>query len=123
MSAYLSAHALYTDGDREVTWTEALDFHHQCGVVLSTPTVFVMARPVMMTWPDELHHTLTIAPSSADGWHVWAAAGDLPKMFEFAKEIGARQISFQRRDDARVRKYKMTHRGPQRGLRGGGRLN
>ena len=102
MSPYLRAHAAYhRDGGPWIPWVDALDFHLQHGVVISTPECFIMARRVVAAWPD--HHHLTLCAvteeDAADGWHVWSAAGSLDALLEIARRHPSREITFQRRDE------------------------
>jgi len=106
MSPYLKAHEAYhSAGDPYIAWAEALDFHLQHGLVVSTPEVFLMARKVVMAWPDDAHVSFRMPEAGeADGWHVWCAAGPLGKIMEIAEQQGARAAAFQRRT-GRVHRY------------------
>jgi hypothetical protein len=108
MSPYLSAYEAYhAAGEPYIPWTDALDFHLQHGLVISKPEVFLMARRVVMAWPDEVQVSFRIADAAeADGWHVWSAAGPLRKLLGIAEEVGARAAAFQRRT-GRVHRYGM----------------
>ena len=99
MSPYLAAHAAYhRDGPPAVPWLHAMEFHHQCAFVFSTPSLFLLARPVMMDWTPEEHISfLTADRDQADGWFVWSAGGDLKQILEIAAAFGARNACFQRR--------------------------
>ena len=110
MSPYLKAHESYhAAGEPYLPWTEALDFHLQHGLVVSTPEVFLMARKVVMAWPDDLHVSFRMPEDDeADGWHVWCAAGPLGKIMEIAKQQGAEAAAFQRRT-GRVHRYRTSN--------------
>jgi hypothetical protein len=114
---YLAAHAAYhADGPPHHGWAEVLDYHLQHGVVVSDARVFLMARPVVMAWPDweQVSWRLPDAAAGevADGWHVWSAAGDLRALLKIARAHGAEQVSFQRRNERthRVRVERMEGR-------------
>jgi len=101
-SPYLLAHEAYhRDGAPWISWVDALDFHLQHGMVISTAECFVMARRVVAAWPDHEHLTLRAAlpEDGADGWHVWSAAGSLEALREIARNHPAEEITFQRRDE------------------------
>ena len=109
MSPYLTAHASYhADGPPHYPWAEVLDFHLQHGVVVSDGRVFLMARPVVMAWPDCDHvsYRLPEAEETADGWHVWSAAGELRGLLGIARRYRARRASFQRRNE-RTHRYEI----------------
>lgn len=102
MSPYLRAHEAYhRDGGPWISWVDALDFHLQHGVVISTADSFIMARRVVVAWPDHHHLTLCAAVDGdlADAWHVWSAAGRLDALLEIAQRYPARQFTFQRRNE------------------------
>ena len=103
MVPYLRAHAAYhAAGAQEIPWTIAMDIHLQLGAVLSTPDVFVMARPVCPHWPEEMQTDLSeILPDSAT-WHIFAAAGDLSKLFIMARIHRVQSVTYQRRGAPRI---------------------
>lgn len=110
MTPYLQAYATYisNNADRELTWTESLDLHFQRGAVISTPSAFVIARPVDSAWPDELHpDPFHIASRSSPTWHVWAAAGKLSALLAIAHAHGVREVTYQRRDNLRLRRLSL----------------
>ncbi len=110
MNPYLTAHAAYVAEDRDVDWTTALDVHFQRGVVISLPDVFLLARPVDWLAEDADHLSLDHWMPGSDAWHVWAAAGSVPRLLQIAREQGAHQVSFQRRDEGRLRRYHLFNR-------------
>lgn len=109
MTPYLTAYQEYQKHNRGVTWTDALDFHFQHGVVISTPVAFLMARPVRHEWPDDIHASLSTFGKNwtHDCWHIWAAAGSLPALFEVGRLHRRPFISFQRHGQARVRRVNL----------------
>jgi hypothetical protein len=106
MNAYLTAFEEYEKHDREVSWTDALDYHFQRGAVITLPRCFVMCRPVRMEWPDEIHTSLTTfgAPWPHDSWHVWCVAGDLRELLALATAYGVKHVTYQRHDAQTLRR-------------------
>lgn len=110
MNPYLVAFREYGRCDREVIWTDALDYHLQLGAVISTATSFVMARPVAMAWPDEMHARLIDCDDAIhDCWHVWVVAGDLSELLRLAEGYGVEWLSYQRHGQERVRRVRLVH--------------
>ena len=104
MTPYLTAFEEYQKHDRGESWTDALDYHFQRGAVVSTPDVFVMARPVRWDWDDDLHTMLGPVAESAQGWHVWVVAGKLEELLVLAHLHGVRWITYQRHGQDRLRR-------------------
>jgi hypothetical protein len=52
------------------------------GHLLAGPDFFLLGRPVMSTWSEDqiLEFNASAPRESADCWHVWLAAGDVPGM-------------------------------------------
>lgn len=100
-SPYLTAFEKYHSREVEIPWTEALDFHFQNGVVLSTDTFFVMARPVHEGIPelpqDQLCLHYAYPTRFLPVWHIWMAAGDLLEMAQAAQLFGIQTLTFLRR--------------------------
>lgn len=125
MSPYLRAHEAYhRDGEPWIPWVDALDFHLQHGVVISTPECFIMARRVVAAWPDHHHLTLRAVADgdAADAWHVWSAAGSLDALLDISRRHPSRQITFQRRDERLHRVAAERLRGGSRGTSGWGEV-
>lgn len=113
MNPYLSAFdAYHAAGTPHIPWTEALDFHLQHGVIFSTSSLFLMARPLPRGTPLEEHPTLT-AYLGGTTWHVWSAAGDLREMIRLPavqRLHPGTDITFQRgARSARVHSVKLRH--------------
>ncbi len=98
-----------------IGFAEAMAAHLSHGLILSTATAFVMARPVrdsqQMADPWQTH------PGSAL-WYVWAAAGDLGELLAFLEsrpEISA--LVYHRhgrrifRNAHEIRKFKRRPKG------------
>ena len=105
MSPYLTAFHKYQEIERGVSWTDALDFHFQHGVVISTPEVFVLARRVSIYWSDEEQVSLfqPLDLKFSEKWQVWAVAGDLGKLLALAKEHHVRLVTYQRHGCQKLR--------------------
>ena len=106
MSPYLQAAILYSNaGDVETryTWNEVITYHLHYAHVLSTPTGFLLARPVISTLTDT-HGTLDPlhSPTSSDCWHIWAAAGNLPELLSQARLHPLPFVSWNRRQKFRI---------------------
>jgi hypothetical protein len=107
MNPYLQAFTAYhAHGEQEVTWTEAMDFHLQCGAIIATPEIFVMARPVH-DFPEN-HPDFAYTAAHSDCWHIYAAAGDLRQLLSLARWHGIRQVTYQRRGRERIHCLKIT---------------
>lgn len=66
------------------TFDQVVESHAVGGVILATPSVFVMARRIVHSWSDEqiCHPQITASPEEADCWHVWLLAGDFREAVE-----------------------------------------
>lgn len=115
MNPYLTAFHKYEEADREVSWTDALDFHFQHGAVISTPELFVMARPVALTWSFERQTGLYYDPLliRSSEWHVWACAGDLRTLLKLATKHYVHRVTYQRHGQQKLRQrwiYEMINK-------------
>ncbi len=104
MNAYLTAFEEYEKHDREVSWTDALDYHFQRGAVISLPRCFVLARAVDAEWEDDLHAMLGPVANSWTCVHVWAVAGDLRELLALAMAHGVKHVTYQRHDAQTLRR-------------------
>ena len=66
---------------RPDTFREELEAHLLHGFVLSTPTAFVMGRPIRADSPHELQADPWHVFKEPDCWLVWLAAGDLASIW------------------------------------------
>lgn len=99
MSPYLVAYQTYHREPPGIPWVDAIDFHLQHGFVYSSPTAFLLARPVRWDAPDSEH--LELAPHTnpdPHAWHIWAAAGDLREIIQIGLRVRAELLSYQRRN-------------------------
>jgi len=119
MTPYLAAFRAYHREPPGVPWTVAVELHLQRGWVVSTPALFVMARPVCAAWPDaeilDLHSTARQLPGPYDCWHVWAASGAVAALLDCARHYdpAVGWASFQRRGYA-VHRVPIIHRHGKR---------
>lgn len=109
MTPYLSAFdAYHAHGKPFTPWTVALDWHLQHGVVIARPDAFLMARRVASAAEDGEH--LTLRPPHGtevlDCWHVWAAAGDLRALLDFAAADPLPWLSWCRRGRLPLRRVR-----------------
>lgn len=73
------ARELYLKTTTARSWEEDVKLHFIHGYVYSTPTSFLMGRPVMKNWSYETMTSpwITAEPEDADCWWVYVAAGDI----------------------------------------------
>lgn len=102
-SPYLRAfEAYHTGGPPFISWTSAMEFHLQLGIVIATPRLFALARWVPgcpSTW--HLHPALehfALSPAARTHLHLWIAAGPLAEFVRHARTLtpSATHITFQR---------------------------
>lgn len=63
----------------ERTFPQDLCLHLRYGWVLSSPSFFMMGRPVLHTAPESLILNPTYRFNAPDAWLVWVAAGPHPR--------------------------------------------
>jgi hypothetical protein len=108
MTPYLVAYIAYLEaGEMDLPWTDALDFHFQHGAVISTPELFVMARPVAEDCPDDCHDDLLHTAHASTTWHIYAAAGDLKKLLSLAVPHNIHTVTFQRRGRQKIHRLRL----------------
>lgn len=85
MTPIETAAAVYASEPCARSFREDLEAHLLGGHVHSTPTAFVMARPVMRAADYELltNPWVTWRREDADAWLVYLAAGDVAEMLGF----------------------------------------
>jgi len=111
--SHLARLAWYSGPDPPAnSFDDVLNWHlHTPGaVVISLPSAFLLARPVIAFAPDLAHLTLSPLESSApaDCWHVCSAAGDLSALLCLAEMHPLPWVSFCRHGQARVRRYRLN---------------
>lgn len=82
MTPYLHAHAAYHLETPGIVWSDMLTAHlHSPNAwIISTPKIFIAARRVSSTWPDNilLHPSNTLP--AGDALHIYIAAGGLAEI-------------------------------------------
>ncbi len=79
MTPFQQAQAVYEREPCARTFEADLYLHLAFGgTVLSTPTVFMMARPVFSHWPEDRLKDPRWAEQDGDAWYVWLLAGHGP---------------------------------------------
>lgn len=76
------AAAAHEDGTSERSFEEDLLLHHLYGYVISTPTVFVMGRPIEKDAPDYLIKLPSHQFYYPNCWLIYLAAGCLAEFFD-----------------------------------------
>jgi len=105
MNAYEQAwDAYHRYGEPGWPFHEVLAEHFRRGVVVCLPDVFVMARRVNVSDPDEFHLSPLESRPDGDCWMVWLAAGRLASLLALEAIHSGQWISFQRRDGYRLRR-------------------
>lgn len=93
---------------------EAIQWHLATpgAVVISLPTAFILARPVVADWPDIDHLTFRSplqSPPVADCWHIASASGDLAALLMLARMHPIKWVSFCRHGTTKVRRYTLAN--------------
>jgi hypothetical protein len=94
------------------TFRSDLEAHLLHGIVISTPTAFIMARYVGSSWPtqDIVNPWCNdLNPSRRDCLHIYLAAGDLSEFFTFPHKP-VTWCSFERRNILRFYSYQSLKR-------------
>lgn len=115
MTPYEQAVKLY-EGDDECTLMDDLAFHLVHGYVVNTPTLFMLARPVVRAsapyGPKDF-----FAWDACDAWLVWCMAGDIREAMRFAPDCPRiKWVAFARRGVIRFHPFQkirtaILHRG------------
>jgi hypothetical protein len=77
MNPFETARAFHRSIPDIIPFEEALSAHLLFGVVISTPNVFFMARPVDSTADSLGYDDPWLTYDVPDTWHIYLAAGDL----------------------------------------------
>lgn len=99
---FADAAAVYDREPCARPFVEDFEAHLRYGWVISTPSLFLMARPVRSDWPEDVVLNPFALPDSPDMWHVWLAAGDWREAFDCAP-YPLPWVSFERNN--RLRRY------------------
>lgn len=112
MSPVEQAKALHVAEAGPRSFREDMEAHLLHGLVMCTPTAFILARYVSREWPAEWvvnpwKNEVTCA--RLDCLHIYLAAGDIREFFTFPHNH-ARWISFERRHILRFHPYAILQR-------------
>jgi hypothetical protein len=85
MTAYDKLERVYTDNPREEPLENYVRWHLKHGFVFSTPDAFVMGRAVNKDAPKaEILGLAHLFPrEECNAWYLFAASGDMGKMWKF----------------------------------------
>lgn len=81
---------------------DILEAHAFRGLVVISPTLFVLARPIMHDWPESRVNDPHDVAEEPDCWHVWAMAGKPREALSFAS---LPWISWHRRGVRRIHRW------------------
>ncbi len=109
MTPYLAAAAVYDREPCARTFEADLFLHLLHGIVVSTPEVFAMVRPVCREWPLAwLRDPERIEPAG-DCWWIWLAAGDVRRLFDWP--VPAREwVGFERQNIPKLIQFRNARR-------------
>lgn len=101
MSPAETAAAMHNDGG--TPFDAAVAGHFLYGVVISTPRLFLLARPVRSDEPDQWCNLAHI-PSEPDAWYIWCAVGSLEELADAGRPYldGKNLLAFHRGGPPRV---------------------
>lgn len=108
MNPFESARSLHRSLPDVTPFEEALTAHLLLGVVISTPAVFVMARPVDSGADHFSFDDPWISYPDPDTWHIYLAAGDL-SLIDGLLPYSLPLVSFVRKNRLRFRNLKHMH--------------
>jgi hypothetical protein len=110
MTPYLQAWEAYHATAPDVPWDDFLTFFLHHGCLVNTPEVFICCRAVRVDLPDEAHNRFSPLQftGEADCWNVWLAAGRLDFLLHLAGRNPLPWVSFNRRDEDRVRRVTLA---------------
>lgn len=102
VTPFEQAKAVYEAEPCARSFDEDLQWHFLNGYVFSTPTYFVMGRPVCSKAAHDLivNPAITFPMDDCDCWHLYLMAGDMPAIFQLAP-YHLPLVSFERRNELR----------------------
>jgi hypothetical protein len=116
MNPFESARILHRSIPDIILFEEALSAHLLFGVVVSTPNVFFMARPVDSGADTLGYDDPWLTYDDPDTWHIYLAAGDLSTISDLLP-YPLPWVSFVRKNSLRFRNSKhmqnLLHYGRQ----------
>ena len=108
MNPFESARILHRSIPDIILFEEALSAHLLFGVVVSTPNVFFMARPVDSGADSLGYDDPWLTYDDPDTWHIYLAAGDLVSISDLLP-YPLPWVSFVRKNSLRFRNSKHMH--------------
>jgi hypothetical protein len=105
MTPFETARAFHRAIPDITPFEEALTAHLLLGLVVSTPSAFLMARPVNLGADDMLFDDVWTTFTNPDCWHVYLAAGNCRALIE-ATPYPLPYVSFLRKNRLHVRSLK-----------------
>lgn len=109
MNPYLAAAAVYEREPCARTFEHDLFLHLMHGVVISTPEVFAMVRPVWRIWWNEKNRDPSQVAPDGDTWWIWLAAGDVRRLFDWPLPP-KKWVAFERGNSPRCWEYDRLRR-------------
>ena len=95
------------DHARMPHWNTLIAWHRRHAILVTTPTAFLLSRPV--TWSRDDHAELRTDRHPTPGaYHVTAAAGDPAALLEIARQHHATHISYERIHTTRLHRITIT---------------
>ena len=109
MTPYFAAAAVYDREPCARTFEADFFLHLVHGVVVSTPEVFAMVRPVVSTWGIERLRTPSETAKDGDCWWIWLAAGNVGSLFAWPFPA-KKWVAFERDNTPKFREYDRLRR-------------
>lgn len=92
------------------SFKEDLEAHLLHGWVISTPSLFLMARPVSIKASrEDIVNPWINDFSDVDSWHLYLFSGSLMSAFKYAP-FTLPYVSYERENSLRIYKYDVIHR-------------
>lgn len=101
MTAFERAQIVYLTEPCARSFNDDLGHHLVHGYVWSSPTCFVMFRPVQSTWPLDMLRAPWETDPAGDCWWVWLLAGDTREAIS-KMPFAMPRIGFERQNEPRV---------------------
>jgi hypothetical protein len=95
MTPHAIAQAWHTERHPGIPFAEVIAAH-SAGLILSTPTFFLLARPLHSSRPDADFSDLDFLDPDGDALHVWIATGSIPIAYRSLIPPGIRLLTWHR---------------------------
>ena len=109
MTPFLAAAAVYDREPCARSFEADLFLHLVHGVVVSTPDVFAMVRPVWSTWGIERLRTPSETAADGDCWWIWLAAGNVGSLFAWPLPVRV-WVGFERENIPKLIRFRDVRR-------------